>query len=450
MAGVGRRLNSVLANCFPEKRLFIQTGASTHYLRFTPLSQFLTGTAALGLMAWVGIASANLAMDLVAPDRAGGGALVLQQAYQDRLDQLAEERDQRAGEARSAQNRFQVAMKQISRQQTAILQSVEERRELATALDLMRDRLHEAVGQRDTVAAANDRLLAQMNEVSATLQSQNSADLTATLQTVSGALAEAVAARDTASADRESLTRQISDLELRERVNAQRQNEMVDQLEQAVAMSFGPLETLLKKTNLDVDGLIATVRSNYSGEGGPLEPETTVSTRSFDDPTLNTRFDKLMLDLDRMNLMRIATDRVPFAVPLQTGYRLTSPFGGRRDPFGHGGRFHAGVDLAGPKGTPIFATADGIVVAAERERGYGNVVKIQHDFGIETVYAHQSKIRVKVGQQVSRGEQIGDMGSTGRSTGSHLHYEVRVNGQPVNPMTYLEASKDVFEAKVGR
>ena len=100
-------------------------------------------------------------------------------------------------EARSAQDRFQVAMEQISRQQTAILQSVEERRELSTALDLMRERLQDAVGQRDAVAAANDRLLAQMNEVSASLTARSSGDdLTETLETVSAALAEAVAARD--------------------------------------------------------------------------------------------------------------------------------------------------------------------------------------------------------------------------------------------------------------
>ena len=105
---------------------------------------------------------------------------------------------------------------------------------------------------------------------------------------------------------------------------------------------------------------------------------------------------------------------------------------------------HAGVDLAAPVGTTILATADGVVTDAGRESGYGNVVRVRHEFGFETVYAHLSKIRVKVGQQVSRGVQIGDMGSTGRSTGSHLHYEVRVNGQPQNPMTYLEAAKDVF------
>ena len=151
-----------------------------------------------------------------------------------------------------------------------------------------------------------------------------------------------------------------------------------------------------------------------------------------------------MLDLDRMNLMRIAVEKIPYAMPLTSSYRFTSPFGRRW------GRLHAGVDLAAPTGTPIYATADGVVIDAGRESGYGNVVRIQHEFGFETVYAHQSKIRVKVGQQVSRGVQIGAMGSTGRSTGSHLHYEVRVNGQPVNPMTYLEAAKDVFQVEARR
>ncbi len=438
MAGL-RRVNGLLSVFFTEKRLFIQSGDATRYLRFTPLSQLMTGIAGLGLVSWVAIATATISIQLLDPKDGPDHAVVLQTAYETRLEDLAGERDQRAAEARSAQERFQVAMDQISRQQTAILQSVEQRRELSTALDLMRERLHDAVGQRDAVTEANDRLLAQMNEVSQSLtRTTSGADLDATLKTVTAALSEAVTARDTATAEREALSQQLADLELRVRVNTQRQDEMVDQLEQAVAMSFGPLEDMFKKTNLDVDSLVATVRSAYSGQGGPLGAPAGVSTRSFDDPALNTRFDRLMLNLDRMNLMRIAAEKVPLAVPLASSYRFTSPFGRRW------GRMHAGVDLAAPRGTPIYATADGVVVAAGRESGYGNVVRIQHEFGIETVYAHQSKIRVKVGQTVSRGVQIGDMGSTGRSTGSHLHYEVRVNGQPVNPMTYLEAAKDVF------
>ncbi|MFT6913529.1 MAG: murein DD-endopeptidase MepM/ murein hydrolase activator NlpD, partial [Paracoccaceae bacterium] len=101
-------------------------------------------------------------------------------------------------------------------------------------------------------------------------------------------------------------------------------------------------------------------------------------------------------------------------------------------------------DFAGPTGTPIYATADGVVTHAGWQSAYGRLVKIKHAFGIETRYAHQSRIRVKVGDRVSRGDRIGDMGNSGRSTGTHLHYEVRVGGKPVNPMIYIKAARDVF------
>jgi murein DD-endopeptidase MepM/ murein hydrolase activator NlpD len=287
--------------------------------------------------------------------------------------------------------------------------------------------------------------MVQMDAVNQTLSARGSsgADLSATLSTVSAALAEAAAARDAAAGDRVALQQQIAELEMRERVNSRRQDEMIDELEQAVALSFGPLEKMFARSRLDVDGLIETVRAGYSGQGGP-EGKVAVSTRSFDDPGLGPRFDRLMLDLDRMNLMRIAATKLPYAVPVRSSFRFTSGFGYRHDPKGRGTRNHAGIDLAAPRGTAIFATAEGVVTSAKYESGYGNVVRIRHGFGFETVYAHQSRMRVRPGQEVSRGEQIGDMGSTGRSTGSHLHYEVRVNGQPVNPMIYLEAAKDVF------
>jgi murein DD-endopeptidase MepM/ murein hydrolase activator NlpD len=142
--------------------------------------------------------------------------------------------------------------------------------------------------------------------------------------------------------------------------------------------------------------------------------------------------------MDRMNLYRIAAQKAPFALPLKSSFRFTSGFGSRW------GRMHEGTDFAAGYGTPIYATADGVVTHAGWLAGYGRLVKIKHEFGIETRYAHQSQIRVKVGQRVSRGDRIGDMGNSGRSTGTHLHYEVRVGGKPVNPMTYIKAAKDVF------
>ena len=105
---------------------------------------------------------------------------------------------------------------------------------------------------------------------------------------------------------------------------------------------------------------------------------------------------------------------------------------------------HSGVDFAAGMGTPLYATADGVVTHAGWQSGYGRLVKIQHEFGIETRYAHMSKLRVKVGQRVSRGQRIGDMGASGRVTGVHLHYEVRVGGKAVNPMIYIKAANYVF------
>jgi murein DD-endopeptidase MepM/ murein hydrolase activator NlpD len=117
--------------------------------------------------------------------------------------------------------------------------------------------------------------------------------------------------------------------------------------------------------------------------------------------------------------------------------QFTSNFGIRSDPFRGTAAMHAGVDIPGPIGTPIYATADGIVAHADRQGGYGNLVEINHGKGIATRYGHLSKILVTDGTRVHRGQLIALMGSTGRSTGSHLHYEVRMDGHAVNPIPFL-------------
>jgi murein DD-endopeptidase MepM/ murein hydrolase activator NlpD len=127
---------------------------------------------------------------------------------------------------------------------------------------------------------------------------------------------------------------------------------------------------------------------------------------------------------------------IPSVHPVER-LEFTSNFGIRSDPFTHGARMHAGVDIRGPVGTPVYATADGIVDRAERAGGYGNLVELDHGKGIQTRYGHLSRILVEAGTQVKRGQLIALMGSTGRSTGSHLHYEVRIDGKAVNPAPFL-------------
>ncbi len=117
--------------------------------------------------------------------------------------------------------------------------------------------------------------------------------------------------------------------------------------------------------------------------------------------------------------------------------RFSSPFGYRMHPILHVIKFHTGIDLTARIGTPVYATGDGLIVRADYSSGgYGNIVVISHGFGYESYYAHLSKILVKPGQKVKRGDLIGLVGTTGRSTGPHLHYEIRINGKPVNPVNF--------------
>jgi murein DD-endopeptidase MepM/ murein hydrolase activator NlpD len=134
------------------------------------------------------------------------------------------------------------------------------------------------------------------------------------------------------------------------------------------------------------------------------------------------------------------TISIPSAMPLYTG-RMSSGYGMRNHPVLGRRKHHNGVDIAAPTGTPVYATADGVVGRADYSRSYGRVIYLGHGGNIETRYAHMSRLIVSKGQRVKKGQMIGYVGSTGRSTGPHLHYEVRVNGKSVNPLPYMVESK---------
>lgn len=140
----------------------------------------------------------------------------------------------------------------------------------------------------------------------------------------------------------------------------------------------------------------------------------------------------------RSDILRLAS--IPRGLPVN-GY-VTDGFGMRRNPFnGEGREVHEGLDIAVDFGTPVTATADGLVIYAAPHAGYGNLVIVYHSNGITSRYGHLSRISVEPGQRVTRGDQVGNAGSTGRSTGPHVHYEIRENDQPVDPMRYAVQSK---------
>lgn len=173
------------------------------------------------------------------------------------------------------------------------------------------------------------------------------------------------------------------------------------------------------------------------GPGDTVPVAVTASVVAHTEATVaDTQVRALFQTWKRLDTPGLAGIAIPSVHPVEK-LAFTSNYGIRSDPFRGTARMHAGVDIPGPIGTPIYATADGMIAHAERMGGYGNMVEIDHGKGIATRYGHLSRLLVEPGTHVTRGQLIALMGSTGRSTGSHLHYEVRIDGHAVNPVPFL-------------
>lgn len=198
-------------------------------------------------------------------------------------------------------------------------------------------------------------------------------------------------------------------------------------------------EAAMRKLNLD-PGTMS--RQTKAAMGGPFEALTGASDK------IDPRFERLGLSLTRMAVLERALDGIPQVVPA-TVENITSGFGYRRDPFNGRGAMHSGIDFKGAMGSPIFAAAEGRVTYAGWKSGYGKAVEITHGNGMLTRYAHLSRIDVRVGQPIAAGATLGGLGSTGRSTGPHLHFEVRINDRAINPRPFLEAAAHVLKEARG-
>lgn len=432
------RLHALLERHFPERRVFLRSETDTRFIRLRPGTQLIASSGAVLIVAWAIVATAILLMDSIGSGNFREQARRDQRTYESRLNDLSAERDKRAAEARAAQDRFNSALEQISVMQSELLASETRRREMETGIGVIQSTLRRAMHERDKARKKAQSLTAELETTGggALLSAEAGAGGTA-VDFLTDALADTAAERDRVTADAQDALLEADEMEQRIRLMQDRNDQIFRQLEDAMTISVEPLEKMFSAAGLDTDNIIDTVRKGYSGQGGAMMP-LSFSTRGQTPSPDAARANRLLNQLDRLNLYRIAAEKVPLVMPLHTTFRYSSGFGRRW------GRMHKGVDMAGSTGSPVYATADGVVTRAGWMSGYGRVVEIRHDFGLVTRYAHQSKIRVKKGQRVSRGDRIGDMGSSGRSTGPHLHYEVRVNGKAVNPMTFIKAGRDVF------
>jgi len=214
----------------------------------------------------------------------------------------------------------------------------------------------------------------------------------------------------------------------------------VGQLQAKLVQLEGMTRHFSEQTGIALPELEAAKKP--SGQGGAFVPEHATEENLHDEITslfIQLQEQNIALDMLESGLRArmVRTELLPSLMPVRGGARLGSPFGPRFDPFGRGRAIHEGLDFVAMAGTDIIAAAAGVVVNANYHPEFGNMVEINHGGELITRYAHMSALKVSVGDVVRRGQTVGLLGTTGRSTGPHLHFEVRVNGIPINPDKFL-------------
>jgi murein DD-endopeptidase MepM/ murein hydrolase activator NlpD len=215
-----------------------------------------------------------------------------------------------------------------------------------------------------------------------------------------------------------------------------RQLAFVENLTRYADRRSAQAEKAIRQLGLNPRSMVASART---AQGGPFEKLSTAR-----DGSLDPRFERLALSLARMDALEQGLSGIPQVMPADIRM-ISSGFGYRRDPINGHAAMHAGLDFRGTIGAPIHAAAKGRVTFVGTKSGYGKVVEVSHGNGLMTRYAHLSGFRARPGQDVFPGDVIGAMGSTGRSTGPHLHFEVRIHGRAVNPRPFLESAPHVLE-----
>lgn len=379
-----QRAARFVAQHFPERQFLLHSRGSVKYVGLSPRTQMLGVCAVTVFAAWVVFAS---------------GSLVVQ-SY------MIEERDQRLADIGHAYSSLNGELVQV---QQRFLTATE-------AIEAKHDQLARMVDQKRSIEKRLQTGGAPTTKKNSTTAASVTSDvIMPRFVGVGGRLASVM----------------------------ESQSDLIAQIQERTENNVSDLESAIQVTGLDLDRLLPEAALGGPAMGGPLVrlPDWEIPSRV--DDGFDQRVQVLASHLSRLSGLESAVQSLPLIPPVHH-YYVSSKFGKRRDPVTRQWSMHAGLDLAGVRRTPVVATAPGVVTYARRKGPYGKMVEIDHGQGLKTRYGHLHKILVKKGEKVGFRQKIGQMGSTGRTTGPHVHYEIWVDGKPRNPAKFLKAGQYVF------
>ena len=298
--------------------------------------------------------------------------------------------------------------------------------------------------RQDEIAAIKGKLKAKLKDIEHRMRSLNTHNfkLKGNLSSISGSLESALTERNSALMLNERLNERTSELSKNLENLQNSEKNVIARLTLTTVDEIGVLEKFISRTGIQPKQLITgKKRTSTLGQGGPF-----LEVRQGNEPGafLKSSIDILGARLDRLSKLKRLVGVIPFSPPLEH-FSISSHFGKRRDPINRRWAMHYGLDLTGFKKANVYATSPGKVVKSGHKGKYGKFIEIDHGGGFKTRYGHLYKTLVKRGQEVNFRQKIGLLGNSGRSTGSHLHYEVTHNGKQKNPWRFIKAGKYVYK-----
>jgi murein DD-endopeptidase MepM/ murein hydrolase activator NlpD len=441
---------------FPERQIIFRSRGDVRYVALSSRAQIAMATSIVAFAGWIGYASVNVfyrdAM-LDARDR--------------RITELSYAYERLSADYEKSQENFVVASRDLEERYRRLYDMAMKQRSPALPTDTAN------AGQASAQGSASTKT-AEPNKTSRPTAAEPSkapeAKGEVKVATATPPQTQASAAPDDPSSieDLEGMLRESKakpplpavkprDIETRILAVRGQQRELIDDLGARTDKSVALLEKALSRTGLDISAMLSRAMEARAdvGVGGPLRalnmttPNGSTGTTGVAVASVDPQADRDMNNLEgkfgRWGDLLALAQRLPLDLPMSGEAETSSNFGRRTDPFTKQPAFHAGIDFIGPNRAPVLSTAPGVVVFAGRKGPYGRAVEIDHGLGVKTRYAHLSAITVQAGETVPFGRQLGTMGSTGRSTGQHLHYEILLDDEQIDPGKFIEAGYHVFK-----
>jgi murein DD-endopeptidase MepM/ murein hydrolase activator NlpD len=469
-----------LHETFPERQIYIRSNGRVQFFTFGPSLQATLAGLTLIFLGWVAFATVNVIFKdriITAKDHR---YQQMQAAYEGRVADLQISYDELNGALVSAEDRFKATADRLQAKQNAIAGFLS--RESEVKAELSR-KAAPVTAARNIAPAADDGIASDSLGVEApavggpagyddgaaagslivmpgpaqpqprTAKPEKSSLLGSVMKKVAALLpagllrgilpARHAAALPAAYAQHPALKSLVAQTERLERIG-QSEAFLMARTETALGRGVGNLRKVLRRTGLNPEQYASRIAAE-EGMGGPEVPFDEVRIPGIADAGFTRAYLGASAVLSQLNGLSAALRHLPLATPVsETVFDRTSGFGARVDPFTGRYAFHPGIDFGGPWGSAVHATAPGKVVFAGRRGSYGNMVEIDHGFGVHTRYGHLSKITVQRGMRVEKGAAIGRVGSTGRSTGPHVHYEILYDNVVRNPNNFIEAGRHVL------